>query len=565
MKRWKRYVNRTMVGAVLVLSFAAGAKGEPNSWEAWRLLNPTSGLFPQIVGVQQVPVLDYNGYPTTSVNNPSTGKGRVFYSTTDSQLHCLNSDGSSCLSSGGGSGTVTSFSSGNLSPLFTTSVATATTTPALSFTATSQSANLFYASPNGAPGVPTFRAIVAADLPAGTGTVTSIATTSPITGGPITTSGTIACGTCTTNAAGLTSNALVIGGGGQAVSALASLGTTTTVLHGNAGGAPTFGAVNLASDVTGQLSIGSVGSSGLSGTSPISISAAGAIACSTCNTSAATVTSVSFTGGLISIATPTTTPAFTVAGTSGGIPYFSSASTWATSAALTSNILVKGGGAGSAPTNSSVTDNGTTVSTSELATLSGNGALSASPLLLNGTLITGGSGTTTFPHFYINQGVAPTTFNTSGTQIGLNAPSGFAGSFIDFHVNGAASVFNISSTGQINTAAGVSSANGTITGLLMQVANNTGGALTFLNAANHINTATATTDVAGTIAISSSTSGSKTFTSAYNNAPNCVITPKSDPTAVGVWWVTTSTTTVTANIKVSGTINFTYICFAATN
>lgn len=62
-----------------------------------------------------------------------------------------------------------------------------------------------------------------------------------------------------------------------------------------------------------------------------------------------TVTSVGFTGGLISVATPTTTPAFTVAGTSGGIPYFSSASTWATSAALAANALVVGGGAGAAP------------------------------------------------------------------------------------------------------------------------------------------------------------------------------------------------------------------------
>lgn len=62
-----------------------------------------------------------------------------------------------------------------------------------------------------------------------------------------------------------------------------------------------------------------------------------------------TVTTVGFTGGLISIANPTTTPAFTVAGTSGGIPYFSSASTWASSAALAANSLVVGGGAGAAP------------------------------------------------------------------------------------------------------------------------------------------------------------------------------------------------------------------------
>jgi len=63
-----------------------------------------------------------------------------------------------------------------------------------------------------------------------------------------------------------------------------------------------------------------------------------------------TVTSASFTGGLISVTSPTTTPAFTVAGTSGGIPYFASGSTWASSGALAANGVVLGGGAGSAPT-----------------------------------------------------------------------------------------------------------------------------------------------------------------------------------------------------------------------
>jgi len=68
-----------------------------------------------------------------------------------------------------------------------------------------------------------------------------------------------------------------------------------------------------------------------------------------------TVTSVgqTFTGGLISVAgSPVTTSgtlALTVAGTSGGIPYFSGASTWASSAALASNALMVGGGAGAAP------------------------------------------------------------------------------------------------------------------------------------------------------------------------------------------------------------------------
>ena len=63
-----------------------------------------------------------------------------------------------------------------------------------------------------------------------------------------------------------------------------------------------------------------------------------------------TVTSVSFTGGLVSVSTPTTTPALTVAGNSGGIPYFTSAATWGSSALLGLNRILLGGGAGGAPT-----------------------------------------------------------------------------------------------------------------------------------------------------------------------------------------------------------------------
>jgi hypothetical protein len=72
-----------------------------------------------------------------------------------------------------------------------------------------------------------------------------------------------------------------------------------------------------------------------------------------------TVTSVSFTGGVISVATPTTTPAFTVAGTSGGIPYFSAASTWASSALLTQYGVVYGGGSGAAPVSTAADTNTT--------------------------------------------------------------------------------------------------------------------------------------------------------------------------------------------------------------
>lgn len=61
----------------------------------------------------------------------------------------------------------------------------------------------------------------------------------------------------------------------------------------------------------------------------------------------------SFTGGLISISgspvTGTGTLGFTVAGTSGGIPYFSSATTWASSAILATNQIMLGKGAAAAP------------------------------------------------------------------------------------------------------------------------------------------------------------------------------------------------------------------------
>jgi hypothetical protein len=62
-----------------------------------------------------------------------------------------------------------------------------------------------------------------------------------------------------------------------------------------------------------------------------------------------TVTSVGWTGGIVTVATATTTPAFTIAGTSGGNVYFKRASTWASSAALTQYGAVFGGGAGGAP------------------------------------------------------------------------------------------------------------------------------------------------------------------------------------------------------------------------
>jgi hypothetical protein len=63
----------------------------------------------------------------------------------------------------------------------------------------------------------------------------------------------IAAGGTVTHTGALTANQLVLGNAGADIKPLGSAGTVTQVLHGNAAGAPSFGAVDLAADVTGDL------------------------------------------------------------------------------------------------------------------------------------------------------------------------------------------------------------------------------------------------------------------------------------------------------------------------
>ncbi len=103
--------------------------------------------------------------------------------------------------------------------------------------------------------------IIDGGAPGAGGTVTSVTISAPLstTQAPITTIATLSCPTCVTAAAALTANRLVLGGGSQASSVLGSLGTTTTILHGNAAGAPSFAAVALAADVSGTLPVANGG------------------------------------------------------------------------------------------------------------------------------------------------------------------------------------------------------------------------------------------------------------------------------------------------------------------
>lgn len=86
-------------------------------------------------------------------------------------------------------------------------------------------------------------------------------------------------------------------------------------------------------------------------------------------------------------------------------------------------------------------------------TYSAAGALSASAINYTGAAITGGNGTTTTPYDYIDQdATAPSTWSTNGTERGINAPSGWAGNFLDFHVHGGTSLFSVQASGAIISA-----------------------------------------------------------------------------------------------------------------
>jgi hypothetical protein len=342
----------------------------------------------------------------------------------------------------------------------------------------------------------------------GTGTVTNIATTGPITGGPITTTGTLACPTCVTSAASLTANNLIIGSGGQGVAALGSLGTTTTVLHGNASGAPTFGAVNLATDVTGQLPIGNVGSAGLSGTAPVGIAATGVISCVTCVTSAA---------------------------------------------ALTSNQIVLGAGSQAAAVDSTASSDG-----SGHYTFSASAAASTPSLTLSGTPFTGGTATTNVPQLYINKSgnSAPSSWSTGGTLFGANAPSGFAGSFMDFHGNGGGSTWSLSATGTINAQGQyiLTATNGSVQAKLYQ---------SITNCSSSASPAVCTAAPAGSVVIAAAATTVQVNTTAVTaNSQILVFEDSSLGTKLGVTCNTTTGRVYTVSARTAAT-NFTITASAA--
>ena len=250
------------------------------------------------------------------------------------------------------------------------------------------------------------------------------------TTGAVTVAGTLAVANGGTNITSYAVGDLIYASTTGVLSKLADVATGNALISGGVGTAPSYGKIGLTTHVSGTLPIANGGTNGTAtptangityGTgTTIAYTAAGTTGqVLTATTSGAptwvnpatngTVTSVSFTGGIITVATATTTPAFTVAGTSGGIPYFASTSTWATSALLAANALMVGGGAATAPST-------VTTGTGVVTALGVNTGSSGAFVVNGGALGTPSSGTVTnltgTASININGTVGATTTNT---------------------------------------------------------------------------------------------------------------------------------------------------------
>jgi len=233
------------------------------------------------------------------------------------------------------------------------------------------------------------------------------------------------------------------------VGTLTNLSVTNTITGSISGNAATATSVtNLANGTVGAIpyQTGSSTTTFLSAATngQVLTLAAGVPSWATPTTGTVTSVAQTFTGGIISVGgSPITTSgtfALTVAGTSGGIPYFTSASAWASSAALAANALMVGGGAGLAPST-------ITTGTGVVTALGVNTGSSGAFVVNGGALGTPSSGTVT-------NLTGTASININGT-VGATTPTTGKFTTIDFSstlaVSGATG-----SSGQVLTSNGSS-------------------------------------------------------------------------------------------------------------
>ncbi|TAL45423.1 MAG: hypothetical protein EPN91_02095 [Salinibacterium sp.] len=148
-------------------------------------------------------------------------------------------DGSDCAAGGGGSGTVTDVGSATIGSAFVITWDTPSTTPRLNLDFATCTANKVLASAtSGGAAVPACRSLVGADVPTLNQNTTGNAATATALAATPTACGSNLFATSIAANGNLTCTGLTLAG-----AQFANQGTTTTVLHGNASGNPSFGAI----------------------------------------------------------------------------------------------------------------------------------------------------------------------------------------------------------------------------------------------------------------------------------------------------------------------------------
>jgi len=262
--------------------WAAGATGTVTSVTASSPLSSSGGATPNITLSGIVPIASGG----TNIGTIGSAGSVIYSNGTQHASTAVGTAGQVLTSNGAGiptwataaNGTVTIFNSGNLPPLFTTSVANPTTTPALSFSLSSADVNKVFAGPASGTlaALPTFRALVAADIPslagnyivnsstlqspgtfniAGSGSLVGLTNTNALlsSGGAISLNNNSAFTTSINT--GTSTGGVTIGGTGTQTIALGSTGTTsaTNIVSGSGG-------VNINTGInTGTVTIGSTG------------------------------------------------------------------------------------------------------------------------------------------------------------------------------------------------------------------------------------------------------------------------------------------------------------------
>jgi len=369
-----------------------------------------------------------------------------------------------------GSGSVSSVAL-SLPAIFSVTGSPITSSGTLAVTLATQSANLVFAGPNtGSAAAPTFRVLVAADVPdiSATYLTTAAATAGyqPLDGDLTALAALSGTNNIYYRSAANTWTSITVGTGltfSAGTLSANTAGTVTSVALSlpamfNVTGSPitSTGTLTaaLANQVTKAVLIGPVSGSAAAPTFRI-LAATDIPDLSATYASLGQLASVQDTlQAQIDGKQPLDADLTALAALSGtnNIYYRSAANTW-TSVTIGGNLSFSGG---------TLTGAGTIANTFTGAqVMSVAGTASTPAVKLSGTWFTGGTSTTTKPHLLVEgSGAASTNWSTDGTGIGVNAAVGFTGYLLDLQVN-STPIFqvgydgNLQVSGSLNVPAGI--------------------------------------------------------------------------------------------------------------